>query len=128
MKMMRGFLGLFVLVALDGCVPGEPPGEGPFCGGIAGIACPGAGVCLDDPSDDCDPRAGGADCGGVCHCQAVGVCTNGMHWDDSADVCGCVADENPCGDVTCAPGLVCCNASCGICTPPGEVCIQIACD
>jgi hypothetical protein len=22
---------------------------------------------------------------------------------------------------------VCCNASCGICTPPGNACIQIAC-
>jgi hypothetical protein len=33
-----------------------------------------------------------------------------------------------CGSVSCAAGSVCCNASCGICTKPGEVCIQIACN
>lgn len=37
------------------------------CGGIAGIACREAGeTCVDDPSDDCNPAAGGADCGGLC--------------------------------------------------------------
>jgi hypothetical protein len=33
-----------------------------------------------------------------------------------------------CGDRTCSEGNVCCNASCGICTAPGNVCIQIACE
>lgn len=33
-----------------------------------------------------------------------------------------------CGATSCGEGTVCCNASCGICTPPGRVCIQIACD
>ena len=33
----------------------------------------------------------------------------------------------PCGPVTCAPGLVCCNASCGVCTEPGAGCAAIAC-
>ncbi len=33
----------------------------------------------------------------------------------------------PCGPVTCAPGLVCCNASCGTCTLPGQGCTAIAC-
>jgi hypothetical protein len=28
----------------------------------------------------------------------------------------------------CPPGQVCCNASCGICTPPDVGCIQIACE
>ncbi len=32
-----------------------------------------------------------------------------------------------CGSATCAPGLVCCNASCGICTEPGAGCPAIAC-
>ncbi|HJL18466.1 MAG TPA: hypothetical protein RMH99_22570 [Sandaracinaceae bacterium LLY-WYZ-13_1] len=32
-----------------------------------------------------------------------------------------------CGPVTCDPGLVCCNASCGICTEPGGSCIDLAC-
>ena len=33
------------------CVP-----DGPFCGGIAGIRCPGGGTCEDNPGDSCDPR------------------------------------------------------------------------
>ena len=32
-----------------------------------------------------------------------------------------------CGSTTCGAGLVCCNASCGICTKPGMACIQRAC-
>src|SRR5690242_19808129 len=33
----------------------------------------------------------------------------------------------PCGPTTCAVGRVCCNASCGICTAPGEGCIDLDC-
>lgn len=36
------------------------------CGGIAGIQCADGGICVDDPTDDCDPRQGGADCPGIC--------------------------------------------------------------
>jgi len=36
------------------------------CGGFAGFVCPDALVCEDDPTDDCDPKAGGADCPGRC--------------------------------------------------------------
>ena len=32
-----------------------------------------------------------------------------------------------CGAVTCNEGQVCCNASCGTCTAPGEACSTIAC-
>jgi hypothetical protein len=32
-----------------------------------------------------------------------------------------------CGPKTCAAGTVCCNASCGICTPPGGACTQQVC-
>lgn len=161
----------------------------PFCGGFAGFPCPGQGECVDDPSDDCDPSMGGADCGGLCTCPVVGLCEAGFMWNDAPEVCDCVAAENPCnlvdcmpgnvciveggeatcvpdtgggtnpcaftlcpintecvvsggeavckpirgsggeacGDTTCGDGLVCCNSSCGICTPPGGACIQIAC-
>ena len=140
---------------LVSCGGGSPPSVGgPFCGGIAGIPCPGAGECKDNPSDGCDPQHGGADCGGVCECRATALCVAGLHWDSSPTVCGCVPDENPCaavlcpvgtqctvqdgkgvcvggaacGKVTCGAGLQCCNASCGMCRPPGQACIQIACE
>jgi hypothetical protein len=132
----------------------EPIPTGPFCGGIAGIRCPGAGECVDDPTDSCDPNNGGADCGGRCVCNALGSCVQGYVWDSSPDVCGCVPDpaSDPCaavrcaagttcknvngqakclatcGSVVCGEGQVCCNASCGMCTAPGQFCIQIACN
>lgn len=37
-----------------------------FCGGFAGIQCEGGKTCVDDPRDNCDPKNGGADCGGIC--------------------------------------------------------------
>jgi hypothetical protein len=42
---------------------GEPK---QMCGGIAGFPCPDGLKCADDPSDDCDPTQGGADCPGIC--------------------------------------------------------------
>jgi hypothetical protein len=47
-------------VAFDAC---RGPG---FCGGIAGFPCAPGFTCVDNPNDDCDPNAGGADCGGMC--------------------------------------------------------------
>ena len=99
------------------------------CGGIAGFPCPGGGKCVDDPSDSCDPANGGADCGGICVCIENVLCVLGSHFDSSPQVCACVPDQPAtCGGVTCPAGQLCCNASCGICAPPGGVCIQIACD
>jgi hypothetical protein len=102
------------------------------CGGFAGLPCPGAGSCADDPGDDCDPENGGADCGGVCECNAIGLCVDGTVWNPSPSVCGCEGEPTggggaECGNVTCPAGQECCNASCGICTDPGGACIQIAC-
>lgn len=37
------------------------------------------------------------------------------------------AGTTACGPTSCAPGLECCNASCGICAAPGEMCPRIAC-
>ena len=59
------------------------------CGGFAGKACPGAGSCVDDTRDSCDPKAGGRDCSGLCECPATGLCRTGR-WDSSPSVCGCV--------------------------------------
>ncbi|HMJ15749.1 MAG TPA: Kazal-type serine protease inhibitor domain-containing protein [Polyangiaceae bacterium] len=91
----------------------------PFCGGIAGIPCPGAGKCVDNPNDDCDPKQGGADCGGQCICPISARCRAGYAWDSSPEVCSCVPVEcptNPCAAVLCAVGSVCvadgCRATC----------------
>ena len=39
----------------------------------------------------------------------------------------CPANTVPCGPSVCRNGDVCCNESCGICTPPDGVCTQQAC-
>jgi hypothetical protein len=115
------------------CVTSFPecpaPTPGVFCGGIAGIPCAGAGRCVDNPSDSCDPKMGGADCGGICSCgPQTQLCIRGSHFDSSPSVCACVPDAGPaCGTKTCPAGEVCCNASCGTCVPPGNFCTQIAC-
>lgn len=44
------------------CAPPKPQS----CGGITGTPCPGGQACVDDPSDNCDPTKGGADCPGIC--------------------------------------------------------------
>jgi hypothetical protein len=125
-----------------------------MCGGFAGLTCPGGMICVDDPSDDCDPDLGGADCIGMCRkgggpkkppsckgqndksyiaygedCWVVKFfCEEGFQpfFDDCG--CGCepVAGE-PCGANTCADGEYCCNPSCGICAPEGGFCTQQVC-
>lgn len=70
---------------IAGCVPKPAP----FCGGIAGIACPGLGTCTDNPFDSCDPATGGADCGGQCACLTTKICVLGSVWNPSPNVCAC---------------------------------------
>jgi hypothetical protein len=110
------------------CVPDPVPPV--HCGGIAGIRCPGEGQCVDDPSDTCDPAAGGADCGGICVCKQTVDCIIGSTFDPSPSVCACVPSVTPipCGKSMCGAGDYCCNASCGMCAPRGAMCIQIVCD
>jgi hypothetical protein len=55
--------------------PQEQKAGGEFCGGIAGIPCAEGFTCVDDPNDDCDPRQGGADCGGICQREKKPACT-----------------------------------------------------
>lgn len=61
---------------------------------------------------------------------ALGACTGDSHTIGGDDA-GTTSDGGPggeaCGPVTCGEGLVCCNASCGVCTPPGVECTAIAC-
>jgi len=106
---------------------------GPFCGGFAGIACPGAGSCVDNPNDGCDPERGGADCGGVCECSAAAAsCPEGVPFDESPDVCACVPAEpvNPCAAVLCPVNTTCDvidgEARCNPIAPSGPFCGGIA--
>lgn len=125
---------------------------GQACGGFAGLECDEGFECVDDRRDSCDPKLGGADCIGVCRkakkdqCdhkpnQYVGnsleecatihfICAEGEQY--FADDCGCGCEPAPvleeCGADVCAEGMVCCNASCGICTEPGGFCTQQACE
>ena len=88
------------------CLPNEPA---PFCGGIAAFECPGAGSCVDDPRDDCNPDAGGADCGGICECNVQALCIEGFEFDASPNVCDCVPvpETSPCALVDCFPNQIC---------------------
>jgi hypothetical protein len=93
------------------------------CGGFAGIRCPGRGVCVDDPSDDCNPDAGAVDCGGVCTCVENVLCVRGFHFDSSPAVCACVADGNPCAAIFCPVGTRCVvNGSTASCEPHKKGC------
>jgi hypothetical protein len=61
----------------------------PTCAGFAGFTCPGLGRCADDEADDCDPDRGGADCAGVCICDAKAKCRDGQTWNADLDACRC---------------------------------------
>jgi hypothetical protein len=111
------------------CVPNAP--SGPFCGGFAGIACPGAGICADDPNDGCDPDNGGADCGGSCVCPVIALCIPGLVFDESPDVCECVPapEANPCALVDCFPNQICeVQDGEAVCVPvPPNPCAAVTC-
>ena len=60
-------------------------------------------------------------CRTVCtHCPSRQVCPHHC-------VVRCPANTVPCGPSACTNGEVCCNESCGICTPPDGLCTQQAC-
>jgi len=83
--------------------------------------CPPLPACVPD-----DPCAN-LDCANGCElidCKPGATCVEDAQGNGS-----CVPSTGPdCGSNTCAAGQVCCNASCGICTPPDGVCIQLACE
>jgi len=114
------------------CVPN---GSKVACGGIAGTPCPGGGKCVDDPSDSCDPAAGGADCGGVCQCIEVVSCPIGTTFDSSPTVCTCVPSTPPtctavCNNMYCQYGNVLDANGCPTCAcapPPDDPCATILC-
>ena len=112
-----------------------------FCGGFAGIECPDGYTCVDDPGDDCDPRKGGADCGGICVRSGDNVCAtvrcrSGTHCCPDCGRRACIPDSvsckeactsTPCNEETCGPGEYCCNESCSRCVPYGQGCTREIC-
>jgi hypothetical protein len=81
---------LALAVSCDSPPPAPPPGDPAFCGGIAAFPCATGQSCVDDPRDDCDPRAGGADCGGICvidACAASYADTKRRYVGVSKDIC-----------------------------------------
>ena len=125
----------------------------PLWGGCANVRGGEGYECVDDPHDDCDPNAGGADCGGMCvkskkpkkgacgsdptktyvstsleECALIKyACAEGVPFSDACG-CGCQTSAGePCGVNTCADGEYCCNASCGTCVPMGYLCTQQVC-
>jgi hypothetical protein len=117
-------VGSKCVVAPASCAAGVTSCHGPVscvpqdvqrCGGIAGIQCPGAGTCVDDPSDGCDPNNGGADCGGICQCSGAPImCPIGEVFDFSPSVCAC-APKAP---------VVHCGGIAGIQCPGGGRCVD----
>jgi len=109
------------------CDSGKCVSDGVSCGGLAGTACPGAGTCVDDPSDSCAPKTGGADCAGICRCSGGTVlCPANTSFDSSPSVCACVASSaNPCPTQKCPspqPGVV--TKICPDGTVAGPACTQ----
>ncbi len=105
----------------------ECPDAG-FCGGIAGIPCPGGETCVDNPNDLCDPQDGGADCPGMCvptfcggiagiPCPGDEICV-----DDPSDGCDPQNGGADCGGI-CVPDSFC-GGIAGIPCPDGEMCID----
>ena len=127
-------LGILVIVALVGCEKERDPvtvgtgnqgasgtggNQAAADGGSAGAAGGSGG------------STGGSGSGGAAGAGATGGSGGGTGIDarpsqPAADAGNATGPK--CGAATCAAGMVCCNASCGICAPPNGACIQLACD
>ena len=62
----RTMATLLLTFAWLACGGPEATKEQAQCGGLAGLKCADGQTCVDDPSDTCDPKNGGADCSGHC--------------------------------------------------------------
>jgi hypothetical protein len=108
---------------------------------IAGCAVDTAAPDQGESIEQTGEAAGGKSCTSSAGCNAHQYCTT--EDGDCFSACRpgqpCIAvctgvckrqtaqAGEACGSTICPSGQVCCNASCGICTEPGGVCIQLAC-
>ena len=104
---------------------------GARCGVVGATLCPAGYHCMDDPSDDCDPRKGS--CPGVCAAAACGskaACASGFECvDDPADACKPDEGHESCAGI-CVEGraLVRCGGVAGRSCPDGFRCIDDVAD
>jgi hypothetical protein len=68
---------------------------------------------------------------------ALAACSSGQRRGEASDVgttsrgssgSGTTTDGVACGPTACPKGQICCNKSCGICTPPDGFCTQQLCE
>jgi eight-cysteine-cluster-containing protein len=105
---------------------------GPECGGIAGRICPRGQMCVDDPSDGCDPANGGADCGGICvdsppRCGGLlgTPCPDGLECvDDPSDDCDPANGGADCGGLCQEPRVRPCGGIAGLRCDRDEICVD----
>jgi hypothetical protein len=105
-------LGSDMDVGNDKAGQNEGPEAGASTGGVSGST---GGVAS---------TTGGVTSAGGTPASSGGVTANG----GSVSTGGSPSYGTPCGRNTCGAGLVCCNASCGTCVPPGYACDMIACE
>ncbi len=101
MKHHRVGLGSLILSAL--LILGSRPGAGQTNGGLPPAAAEAGCTIVCAPCPGLDP------CPDLCRLE-------------------CPPGVELCGPAVCVDGNVCCNASCGICTPPDGVCTQQICE
>ncbi|MBL8942899.1 MAG: hypothetical protein JNK45_07125, partial [Myxococcales bacterium] len=93
----------------------------PTCGGFANLGCPRKRqVCVDDPSDDCDPGNGGADCSGIC---ILPVACGGIAGIPCAE--GFICEDDPRDDCYPDDGGADCG---GLCVPDPYACVGDLCE
>jgi hypothetical protein len=102
------------------------------CGGLPGLQCASGYVCVDDPTDNCDPAHGGADCIGICQLdpnipeQCGGLTPFPNNCTTPGDIC--VDDPgHPSmmvdGAGVCIKKLLCSGLAGGVC-PMGMTCVD----
>src|SRR5262249_55551824 len=72
------------------CIPAPP--KPMSCGGFTGQLCPAGFDCVDDPSDECDPPNGGADCSGICQPAMPPQCSTDADCPNIGAPCRLCAD------------------------------------